>query len=673
MKRSLFVHAFPACLFWILVLSSAPGFGRESVFTDGAGKTIRLEQIPVRVVSLVPSVTEMLFELGADTSIAGITHHTVRPWQASRKTIVGGFSNPSLDRIQALDPDLIFYSDIHGSMLEAFEKKGVPLVRLKTGSIRDSLDSILLLGRIFGREERARAVVEGIQTDLEQVRRKLEKAGIKGRRVIRLMGRDKVMTPGRDSFQNEMITLAGGIPPDFGPGQVVPVSEAQWRAFNPEVIYGCGDDRKAADLFFPLPGWKDVDAVQNGRVYYFPCDLTCRASVHTGDFVQWLAAVIHGKALADPAAGLEPNRIVSVRPLETPLDWVRRASVKEILINDVVNKSLVIELDRPMTVLSTLDGWKSGVRVVGNTYIPPETWLLNHDRGLEAMKQDLLDGLGLSGPSASFLFTGADMDHLSVQTEKFRDMEVTVFATAGVDSNAMRVSRDAGEFYEPGTINIIVAVNQGLTPRAMSRAVITATEGKTAALLDLDVRTSYGRGRYRATGTGTDNVMVVEGAGQYTLDGAGGHTRLGELIGRCVYKAVTEAVKKQNALTPEINIFHRLSKRGISIYGLLSDSGACDCQRSFSEVAAEVEALLLDDRFKGFMETALALSDDYDQGLVKDLTLFDALCRDVAGMIAGRTVEEIRPVAVGGDIPTVIAKALDALFTGVDLQEEQGR
>lgn len=96
----------------------------------------------------------------------------------------------------------------------------------------------------------------------------------------------------------------------------------------------------------------------------------------------------------------------------------------------------------------------------------------------------------------------------------------------------------------------------------MTRAMITATEGKTAALLDLDIRSSYGQGRYRATGTGTDNILVVEGRGPAVLDNAGGHTRLGELIGKAVHRAVTEAVKKQNGITSDLNIFRRLEKEG---------------------------------------------------------------------------------------------------------------
>ena len=83
------------------------------------------------------------------------------------------------------------------------------------------------------------------------------------------------------------------------------------------------------------------------------------------------------------------------------------------------------------------------------------------------------------------------MENLSVQKAQFKDMNVYAIVTAGVEDNAMRMSVDEGMFYEPGTINIILLTNMKLSPRAMVRAVITATEAKTAALQDLDVRSSY--------------------------------------------------------------------------------------------------------------------------------------------------------------------------------------
>jgi iron complex transport system substrate-binding protein len=648
----------------ILIFGHSPGFCYDMQFTDGTGKEIRLTKKPERIVSLVPSITEMLFALGAQDWVKGITYHTTRPWYAAQKTLVGGFSFPSPAAIESLEPDLVFYDPFQLQGLSSFLPRDIPLVHAGTQTLADSLGTLLLLGKLVEKQDNARQLVSEIKADLDWVAAKIDKASLSSKRVIRLMGREQIMTPGSDSFQNHMISLAGGIPPDVGPGAVVPVSKDQWTSFNPQVIYGCGDDRKAADRFFSLPGWKDVDAVKNNRIYYFPCDLTCRASIHSGRFVKRLFATIHGSSLADENTLLQKNQVTQINPMDTDVSYVLAAAVKQSRIHDFINKSLVIRLDRPMSVLSTLEGFKHGVTAIGNHYIPPETWILAHDQGLDTLKTQVFDVLGLAPDTTAFLFTGADMDHLRVAQERFKEIEVTVFATAGVDGNAMRTSRDSGGFYEPGTINLIVMTSHRLTPRAMTRAMITATEGKTAALLDLDIRSSYEQGRYRATGTGTDNILVVEGKGPAVLDNAGGHTKLGELIGKAVHRAVTEAVKNQNGITPDRNIFRRLEKRGIFLHELLSEDLPCQCHISENMLIQKVETLLLDPLYQGFMATALAVSDDYDKGLVKNLDAFDMMCRETAILIAGEPLQTWQPFITGQDVPRVIAMALDALFNG---------
>ena len=79
----------------------------------------------------------------------------------------------------------------------------------------------------------------------------------------------------------------------------------------------------------------------------------------------------------------------------------------------------------------------------------------------------------------------------------------------------------------------------------MARAIITATEAKTAALEDLHVPSTYTKNG-QATGTGTDSIIVVSGTSGPRVTYPGGHSRIGELMGKAVYEAVVEALGKQN-------------------------------------------------------------------------------------------------------------------------------
>ena len=254
------------------------------------------------------------------------------------------------------------------------------------------------------------------------------------------------------------------------------------------------------------------------------------------------------------------------------------------------------------------------------------------------------------------------MDNLSIKQAKFRNMEVYALITAGVKSNAVRMSKDVGRFYEPGTINIILLSNMKLSPRAMIRAIISATEAKTAALMDMDIRSSYVPQFYKATGTGTDNIIIVQGMGG-EIDNAGGHSKMGELIAKAVYEGVQEAIYRQNGLTTDRNIFQRLKDRRVSIYGLISGID-CECNMKKSDLGATVEEILLDPRYAGFLETAFPLSDDYEMGLIEDLFAFELLCKNMAEKIAGKGILELKEIVETRDIPVVLRMALNAILNG---------
>ena len=509
---------------------------------------------------------------------------------------------------------------------------------------------------------------------LAHVQAKLVKAKADPKRVIRLMGRDKIMTPGNTSFQNDMIRGAGGIAPDFGKsGSVVEVTLAEWRRFDPQVIYGCYSDRPVADRFFSQPGWKDVAAVKNHQIYYLPCDLTCRASARTGAFVAGLSSMIYTEEFSNPDNFVNPIAKISRKPLEVDLDYVGRAGVISSHVFDFVNKTLVVDLKEPMTVVSTLEGRREGITTVGNHYSPPPTWMPGHAKGIDDIRKSILTAIERKRETTSLLMTGADMDYLSVQTRAFKEMSVTALVTAGVTSNAVRMGEDTGGYYEPakpGTINVIIMTNMRLSDRAMTRAIICATEAKTAVLQDNDIRSSYTPKVHMASGTGTDNVLVVQGRG-LPIDNAGGHSKMGELIARAVYAGVKEAIDGQNGIVPGRHVVKRLKERNISIYQLTSGA-QCGCQERKGEFSAMVEHLLLNPVYAGFLESALSLSDAYEQGLIQDLKGFDAWCELIAQKIAGHEVDGLENLVNDKDIPTVIRKALNAVMTGARIRTSEG-
>ncbi|MFH2127469.1 MAG: adenosylcobinamide amidohydrolase, partial [Pseudomonadota bacterium] len=172
----------------------------------------------------------------------------------------------------------------------------------------------------------------------------------------------------------------------------------------------------------------------------------------------------------------------ALKELDLGLAYVQRAWVAESGIQGMMHKTLCVEFKRPTAALSTLEGYKIGVRRVANHYVPHGAW-----KGL-AMQSvpQLLDifwrSLGYGAADGAMLITGADMDNLALARASSDGVEVVALVTAGVRGNAMRAGFDEGKHLEPGTINAIIISNRKLSPRAMTRAMIGVTEAKAAAL-----------------------------------------------------------------------------------------------------------------------------------------------------------------------------------------------
>jgi adenosylcobinamide amidohydrolase len=195
-------------------------------------------------------------------------------------------------------------------------------------------------------------------------------------------------------------------------------------------------------------------------------------------------------------------------------------------------------------------------------------------------KRLIVEPYGLPAEKCASLGTAANMNNVAIIHKKFGELEVVAVCTGGVETNAGRVG-DTASYYEKdgkfesvresrcyqhklnavsntelsdlteghGTINTMVFISQELIPGAMVRAVMTATEAKTAVLQELAVGSRYSDGL--ATGTGTDQIGIAAKLdGGIPLTSAGKHTKLGELIGKTVHDAIKQTLALQNRLTP---------------------------------------------------------------------------------------------------------------------------
>ena len=214
-------------------------------------------------------------------------------------------------------------------------------------------------------------------------------------------------------------------------------------------------------------------------------------------------------------------------------------------------------------------GLSSSFQSVFNHHLSQENidYLENHDVE-DYLIQQCWD-MNIDSNYSTGLITLAEMKNVGIVTKNYKSIEVMAITTAGVRTNAVRAG-DKGSFYEEdgkfGTINTIILTNVNLGYETLLEAFMTATEAKTVALSDLKIPSQYSNGY--ATGTGTDGLCIFSNLeSDNTLTNAGKHSKLGELIGKCVIESIIKAVRKQVWISPksQSNALVRLNRYSLDI------------------------------------------------------------------------------------------------------------
>lgn len=635
--------------------------------TDDLGCEVSLAGPPQRVVCLLSSVTDLLVELGQTEMLVGLNRQDLLNHSALRVPSMGSFFQPDLAAITAAKPDLIIASTSQQALLQPWlddPQQHTKVLFFREGSLANGFARMALIGTLVEREQQAQAIIDRNREQIGLVQARLKQLPQQQRkRVARVVaGNDGISCPGDDSFQNEMIAAAGGIAPQWGKsGGFVEVDVNAWQAFNPQMIYGCDRNMEAVHKMLAQEGWQEVEAVRNRAITQLPCSIACQVTPHVGAAVQWLAASFYPQLMADVSKALSNNTVQGERPLSLDLPYVQSAKVVNHRVNDADFKSLVLRFTAPQTVLSTAEGNAQAVQAVGNTYVPMHASLGHMAYGVEQVRKDVAANLGYTPASYNGMMTGADMDNLSMQVRREGDLMAVALVTAGTRGNAQRMSKDVGYAHASGTINILLLTNRQLSPEAMARALITATEAKTAALLDLDIRSTALPWAYQATGTGTDSMIVVQGEGplvRYT----GGHAKIGELIAKAVHAGVTEALIGQNGLKTGRSVLQRLDERELGLERLVQLYPSSLHPR---ELERRLELALEDPTIAGFIEIALAVSDASGSGQITDLTAFERMCSAMGERLTGTTTLAPPTINTPDLLSPVMARALGLLVAGV--------
>lgn len=281
---------------WVLLgTASAQG----GTVPDMLGRPVTIPDGPLRLVSLSPSLTEIVYALGREEWLVGVTDFCDYPPAARGKPRVGGTITPNLERVLQVRPSLVLATaegnprDLVGQLTRV----GIPIFALKPDGYAGILDSIRLLGRVLQADAPAAGLVRAMDEQAARIHRAV--AGRPRPRVLYLVWSDPAIAAGAASFIHDLIRIAGGenvVGELTVPYPRVSLEEIVARA--PEVILVASHlDAMGSPATITQGGlWREIPAVRSNRVVPVPGDTIHRFGPRVVEGLGHIARAIHPEA-----------------------------------------------------------------------------------------------------------------------------------------------------------------------------------------------------------------------------------------------------------------------------------------------------------------------------------------------------------------------------------------
>ena len=273
---------------------------------DDAGNNVTITSYPDKIVSLAPATTEILFGLGLSDKIVGTVSYSGYATdiqdiiEAKNITVVGTFNKVNVELVTGLQPDLIVASGAYQqSLAEKFAEQGKTVVILNPTEFSGILADITLLGKLTGQNANATALVDSMQSKVDEIAAETSGLDKPGVYVEYYVDKNGYSSYGAKSYINELISMAGGVNVFAGfQGQYVTTSTEEVLMANPQIIIISKGVMSSLSGITPdsiraRESWNNIDAVKNNKIYEVNEALITIWGPRIVDGLEELAQVIH--------------------------------------------------------------------------------------------------------------------------------------------------------------------------------------------------------------------------------------------------------------------------------------------------------------------------------------------------------------------------------------------
>ncbi len=270
----------------------------SAIYTDDIGRIVQIQGIPQRIISLSPSNTEMVYALGLQDKLVGVTSYDNYPPDVKNKTIVSDYSTTDLEKIVNAKPDLVLADSIQkNDTIPALEKLGINVYTMTPDNADMIFNDLKVLGQITGKTKEAGDLVSNLKSRIQAVTDKTAKlADSQKPRVLFVTWHDPIWTAGSETMIQYLINQAGGtnIASDLKDYATITLETAVQR--NPQVIIvmsSMGTQNVSLDFIKSNDQFKSTDALKNARVYEIDADIFGRTTPRIVDGLETLAKLLH--------------------------------------------------------------------------------------------------------------------------------------------------------------------------------------------------------------------------------------------------------------------------------------------------------------------------------------------------------------------------------------------
>ena len=282
-----------------LLLATPLGCSQPSLpatIIDDMGRAVSINEIPERIVSHVPPITEIVFALGLGDKVVGVSDYCDYPGEAKLKPSVGNYYNPSIENIVALNPDLVL-TDGHSESIKQLDSLGITYLVIDPKDIDGIFHDIELLGKVTGVEGRAEKLIKDMRERVAQVMARVKDAPRpKVFYIIDATDLNNPWTAGPGSFVDSLIAMAGG--------QNIVQAQGAWLQYNveqvvssdPEIIILPAEHGTAftsPEVLRGHPAWREMSAVKLNKIYIIEGDLVDGYGPRLVQGLEEIAKLIH--------------------------------------------------------------------------------------------------------------------------------------------------------------------------------------------------------------------------------------------------------------------------------------------------------------------------------------------------------------------------------------------